>query len=245
MAFYKVTYHEQYRFATVHNFGCTFRCSTCSYKLRSGANGKPGLAYPEPERFLETQEIQDTLRQLAVGKVYFMGGEPTVARDLPEMLRFAKEELGVETRLGHTNGSRLPLPYLDGANVGLKAWDNDLHRALTGREREDIFQNVAAAYGTGIEIKVNVVFIPGLVDLDQVEAIAAWLGAIDRNIPFHIMGYIPVPGQPYSQPSQRQMASSEEVSRRHLNLVAISRLDSAQALNLSDRDDRFAVKRVL
>jgi pyruvate-formate lyase-activating enzyme len=71
--------------------------------------------------------------------------------------------------------------------VGLKAWDNDLHRALTGRERETIFQNVAAAYGAGMDIKINVVFIPGLVDVDQVEAIAAWLAAIDRNIPFHIM----------------------------------------------------------
>ena len=96
-----------------------------------------------------------------------------------------------------------------------------------------------------MDIKVNVVFIPGLVDLDQVEAIAAWLAAIDRNIPFHIMGYIPVPGQLYPQPSQRQMALSEEVSRRHLNLVASSRLDSAQALNLSDRDNRFAVTRIL
>ena len=245
MAFYKVTYHEQYRFATVHNFGCTFRCPTCSYKLRSGAAGKPGLAYPVPERFLETQEIQDTLRRLPVEKVYFMGGEPTVAWNLPEMLRFAKEELGVETRLGHTNGSSLPLPYLDGANVGLKAWDNNLHLALTGREREIIFQNVAAAYVAGIDIKVNVVFIPGLVDLDQVEAIAVWLASLDRNIPFHIMGYIPVPGQPYPQPSQQQMASSEEVSRRYLNIVASSRLDSAQALNLADRDNRFAVKRVL
>lgn len=245
MAFYKVTYHEQYHFATVHNFGCTFRCSTCSYKLRSGANGKPGLAYPGPERFLETLEIQDTFRHLPVEKVYFMGGEPTVARALPEMLRFAKEELGVETRLGHTNGSRLPLPYLDGANVGLKAWNDDLHRALTGQEREAIFQNVAAAYDAGMDIKVNVVFIPGLVDLDQVEAIAAWLAAIDRNIPFHIMGYIPVPGQPYPQPTKSQMALSEEVSGRHLHRVASSRLDSAQALHLSDRDDRFAVRRVL
>jgi pyruvate formate lyase activating enzyme len=245
MAFYKVTYNEQHNFATVHNYGCTFRCPTCSYKLRSGPTGRPGLAYPEPDGYLKTADIKEALLQLSIKNIYFMGGEPTVAKDLPEMLRFAKEELGVRTKLGHTNGSGIPLPNLDGANVGLKAWDNDLHRALTGREREPIFQNVAAAYGAGMDIKVNVVFIPGLVDLDQVEAIAAWLAAIDRNIPFHIMGYIPVPGQPYPQPSQQQMAASEEVSRRHLNLVASSRLDSAQALNLSDRDDRFAAKRVL
>ena len=38
MAFHKITYHEQYKFATLHNYGCTFRCSFCSYKLRSGAD---------------------------------------------------------------------------------------------------------------------------------------------------------------------------------------------------------------
>ena len=36
-----------------------------------------------------------------------MGGEPTVAKELDEMVAFAKLELGSETRLGHTNGSRL------------------------------------------------------------------------------------------------------------------------------------------
>jgi len=245
MAFYKITYNEQHHFATVHNYGCTFRCPTCSYKLRSGATGKPGLAYPGPERFLKTEEIQEVLRPLPIETLYFMGGEPTVATDLPEMLRFAREELGVGTRLGHTNGSRLPLPYLDGANVGLKAWDEDLHRALTGRERNAIFANVSAAHETGMDLKINVVYVPGLVDLDQVEAVAAWLAALDREIPFHIMGYIPVPGQPYPQPTEEQMKAAEILSRRHLRHVASSRLAPDHALHLADRDDRFAVTRLL
>ena len=245
MAFYKVTYNEHHNFATVHNYGCTFRCPTCSYKLRSGPTGRPGLAYPEPDRYLKTADIKEALRRLPIKNLYFMGGEPTVAKELPEMLSFAKEELGVRTKLGHTNGSGIPLPNLDGANVGLKAWDDDLHRTLTGREREAIFQNVAAAYGTGMDIKINIVFIPGLVDIDQVDAIAAWLAAIDRNIPFHIMGYIPVPGQSYPQPTVEQMIAAEHVSKRHLRHVASSRLKPSHALHLSDRDDRFAVTRIL
>ena len=44
MPFFKITYNEKYRFATLHNFGCTFRCGVCSYKLRSGADGVPGLS---------------------------------------------------------------------------------------------------------------------------------------------------------------------------------------------------------
>jgi pyruvate formate lyase activating enzyme len=245
MAFYKLTYNEQHAFATVHNFGCTFHCPTCSYKLRSGPQGKPGLAHPRPERYLEAGEIKDALRRLPIRNLYFMGGEPTVAKDLPEMLRFAKEELRVGTRLGHTNGNRIPLPHLDGANVGLKAWDEDLHRAITGQDRNRIFANVAAAREKGMELKVNVVYVPGLVDLDQVEEIAAWLASVDPDIPFHIMGYIPVPGQPYPRPTAEQMAAAEEAGRKHLRDVASSRLTPDHALSLADRDDRFVVTRVL
>jgi len=49
MAFYKVTYNEKHDFATVHNYGCTFRCPIYSYKLVSGPDGTPGLVYPRPE----------------------------------------------------------------------------------------------------------------------------------------------------------------------------------------------------
>lgn len=245
MAFYKLTYNEHYGFATVHNYGCTFRCPTCSYKLRSGPDGKPGLAYPAPERYLNTDEIKNALRQLSIKTLNFMGGEPTIARDLPEILNFAKSELGVRTVLGHTNGSGLPLPGLDGANVGLKAWDKALHRAVTGYERDQLFSKLKEAYEAGIDLKVNVVYVPGLVDIDQVENISAWLGSIDRKIPFHIMGYIPVPGQPYPQPTVEQMNGAEFASKKHLRSVASSRLNPDHALNLSDRDDRFTVTRIL
>lgn len=244
MAFHKITYHETYRFATVHNFGCTFRCPVCSYRLRSGADGPPGQAFPKPERFLSFGEVRAALLSVPAAKVYFMGGEPTVARDLPLVLDFARNVLKVPTFLGHTNGSRLPMPNLDGANVGLKAWGEKVHLAYTGREKGAIFDNFAAAFRAGMELKANVVFIPGFVDLDQVEAIAAWLATLSRDIPFHVMGYIPVPGQPYARPTEEQMAAALEACRKHLAHVASSHLTSEQALDLSARDDRFVVKQI-
>ena len=110
-----------------------------------------------------------------------------------------------------TNGSRLPLPDLDGANVGLKAWDEAVHLEYTGRPKQPIFDNFAAAFRAGLNMKANVVYVPGLVDLDQVEAIAAWLAALDSGIPFHVMGYIPVPGQPYPRPTDAQMEAAVAV----------------------------------
>ena len=105
----------------------------------------PGQVYPKPERFLAVDQMKTALRSVPFDKLLFMGGEPTVAKELPEMLDFGKNTLGVKTYLGHTNGSRLPLPNLDGANVGLKAWDDQVHLRYTGRPKQPIFDNFAAA----------------------------------------------------------------------------------------------------
>jgi pyruvate formate lyase activating enzyme len=189
-------------------------------------------------------EVRRALRSVPVEKVNFMGGEPTVATELPEALAFCKQELGVRTFLGHTIGLHLPLPNLDGANVGLKAWDDDVHRRYTGRERKLFFDNFAAAYRAGLEMRANIVFIPGFVDLDQVEAVAAWIASLNRSIPFHIMGYIPVPGQPYPRPTVAQMEQAVTVCRPYLDHVGASHLTVEEALNLVPRDDRFDVRQI-
>ena len=244
MPFHRITFNEKYRFATLHNYGCTFRCPVCSYRLRSGADGVPGHVFPKPEKFLTIPEMKDALRSVKPERVFFMGGEPTVATELPEMLVFAKLELGAKTSLGHTNGSKLPLANLDGANVGLKAWDEAVHKAYTGREKKPIFDNFAAAVAAGLEMRANMVYIPGLVDIDQLEATAAWLAAVDTKIPFHIMGYIPVPGQPYARPTEEQMAAAVAACQKHLFSVKFSHLTTEHALDLATRDDRFDVRRI-
>lgn len=245
MPFHKVTWHQQKRFATVHNFGCTFACPVCSYKLRSGADGKPGHAWPTPERFLSMEDIREALQSVDIDTLYVMGGEPTTARELPELLAFGKHKLGCRTVLGHTNGSLLPMDNLDGANVGLKAFDDEVHRRYTGRERSTIVENVERAFAAGIELRTNMVYIPGLVELDQIEATVQWLASMSRDIHFHLCGYIPVPGQPYNRPTDQQMTRALEVCRTHLDDVSSSHLTSEQALDLSSRDSRFAVTRLL
>lgn len=244
MAFFKITYNDKYRFATLHNYGCTFHCNVCSYKLRSGADGVPGLSFPRPDKFLTVPEMKEALLSVPLHKVYFMGGEPTISNDLLEMLDFAKNGLGVRTYLGHTNGSRLPLRNLDGANVGIKAWNEDVHMQYTGKPKNLIFHNFEAAVLAGMEMRANTVFIPGLVDVDQLETIASWLAGLNPNIPFHIMGYIPVPGQPYERPTDEQMTIATEACKKHLRNVAVSHLTSEEALDLTARDDRFAVRTI-
>lgn len=244
MAFYKITYNSKYKFATLHNYGCVFRCPVCSYKLNSGADGRPGYVYPKPEKFLTTEQIKTALSNLEIKTLYFMGGEPTIAPNLQELLDFAKETLKVRTFLGHCNGWKLDYKNLDGANVGLKAFDPRVHLQYTGREKEIIFGNFERAFKNGLELKANVVYVPGLVELDQIEAIARWLSELSPEIPFHIMGYIPVPGQPYHRPTAEQMELAVEVCKRYLHNVKMSHLTPEEARCHSSRDDRFAVTQI-
>ncbi|MBE6380321.1 MAG: radical SAM protein [Lentisphaerae bacterium] len=244
MAFHRITWHEQYKFATLHNYGCTFRCSFCSYKLRSGAEGRPGFAHPKPQRFLSVDEIKKVLLELQPEKVYFMGGEPTVAKELPEILQFAKTELKAMTKLGHTNGSMLPMDNLDGANVGFKAWSDDLHEKITGRPKQLIYNNFANAFKKGMALAANMVYIPGLVAEDEFKGCLEFLSSLSEDIPFHIMGYIPVPGEPYRRPEDEEMESITQLCRKYLKNVAASHLTTAEALDLACRDDRFRVKTV-
>lgn len=241
MAFYQITYNEKYNFATLHNWGCTFHCTFCSYKLRGGAESRPGFMTPKPDTFLKTADIKQTLTELQPDTVYFMGGEPSLAKDLDEIIKFAKTSLGAKTKLGHTNGSRIPKDGLDAANVGFKAWTPELHQKITGKPKELIYGNFTDAFESGINMEANFVYIPHLTDLDEMEGLLGYLSELDRNIPFHIMGYIPVPGEPWNRPTNEQMMLAEKLSREYLTNVHSSHLTSNEALDLSSRDDRFMV----
>ncbi|MCL2712753.1 MAG: radical SAM protein, partial [Methanomassiliicoccaceae archaeon] len=231
MAFYKVTYNSKHGFATVHNYGCTFKCPICSYKLVSGAGGTPGFAYPKPERYLTIDEIKAALRSVSPGSVRFMGGEPTVAKDLPELLDFVKNEMNVKTILGHTNGIDLDLKHLDAANVGLKAWNEDTHKFITGVDRSKIYGSFEKAAENGMELSANLIYVPGLVDIDQIEAVAEYLSSFE-NIPFHIMGYIPVPGQPYRRPTAEEMKEAQAAAQKHIRVVRYSHLSPEEVISI-------------
>lgn len=236
MAIYKITYSEKYRRATVHNYGCNFRCRGCTYKLKGD---------PRPERFLPVEKIHECLRRLKPEAVHFMGGEPTTNPELPELLAFCKQELGVITRLGHTNGSGLITQDLDGTNVSFKAFDEDVHRAYTGRSVAPNIENFRRSYEAGLEMRASTVFIPDLGGVEQVEKVAAFVADVDRMIPFHILGYIPVPGAPWRRPSEDEMDEAVATARRYLDRVTFSHFTSEQAKDLTQRDERFAVQRVL
>lgn len=236
MAIYKITYSSEFKRASLYNWGCNFRCRGCSYKLRS--------PYEPGTPFLSTQRVKETLKRLDIERVHFLGGEPTMNPDLPELARFAHNKLGAYVKIGHSNGSIMPPRDIDAISISIKAYTNAIHVHYTTVPNNDVLTNFAKAYEMGIEMDASSVFIPEYIDSDEIEKIAKLIANVDPKIPYHIIGYVPVPGAPWREPTQEEVERAAKTARKHLSKVTFSCLSPDEFLNLRETDPRYRSVRV-
>jgi pyruvate formate lyase activating enzyme len=177
-----------------------------------------------------------------IERIHFLGGEPTINPALPEFLALCKREFGLKTFLGHTNGSLLPLPHLDGANVGVKAFSDQLHRRITGFPGSIVLNNIKQAFAVGLELKVNMILIPHLVWYDEIEGMSEFLASLDPGIPLHIQGYYPVPNGPKRAPEKNELIEAVQRAKRYLTNVDYVLVDHNRIFNRPVMDERFRVE---
>jgi len=236
MPFTKVTYSPRFKRAAVYGDSrCGFHCRGCSYRLKP-----PAKAHP----LLTTERVEEVLAGLEVERVHFLGGEPTLNPDLAEVARFAHEELGAYTKIGHSTGIHIPPPHIDAISVSLKAVDDALHRDYTGVSNAPVLANFRAMYERGLQVDASSVFIPGYIGLAEIERIARFIASLDPEIPYHIIGYVPVPGAPWRGPTRMEVEEAAAVARRYLSNVTLSALTVDDLLHLQERDVRYQSVRV-
>ncbi len=212
----KVTYCERYRRANIYTAGCNFRCIGCSYKLRT-----------EEERdALTPEEVMDALKPLNLRRVHFIGGEPTFCPDIEAIAEFCHEKLGIRTKIGHSTGWNLPPDHIDEMHITIKAYSDDLHKEYTGVSNRRVLSNFRKIYSSGVVLSASTVLIPGMIDADEIERIAGFVSDVDPLIPFHITGFIPVPGAPWRSPTQSEISRAKNLAKQHLENVSTSCFES-------------------
>jgi pyruvate formate lyase activating enzyme len=222
-----VSYEEESCTAILCNHGCNWDCSICSYKL---------LGDLQPSRFLSTAAIIDVLSSVRIENVVLLGGEPLTCEDLDAIVGFAKEELEAWVKIAHSNASMLPPEGIDEIGVSLRAVTKRKHQQLTGAPNNKVLANIYKLYDRGIELKVSTILIPEVITLDEIKRISEYVASVDEGIPFHIIGYIPVPGIPWLSPSLDEMKAALRVAYKHLKNVTSSSLTVKDYLAISERD---------
>ena len=165
---------------------CNYRCSYC---LPDGyqAEGR--------SRFLELDEVRRLVRgfaALGMSKIRLTGGEPTLRKDLLQIIGAVSAVPGIRRIAITTNGTLLPRHVgawrdagLTALNVSLDTLDPRRFHAITGHDRfAEVTEGVEMALGLGFDsVKLNAVLLRGRND-DELPAWFDYLRGRDIAIRF-------------------------------------------------------------
>ena len=164
---------------------CT-QCDKCIDVCPSKSN--PKITTYSVERLIEfTKKHAQFLSGVTIS-----GGEATL--QLPFIIEFFKA-IKSDNALGHltcfidSNGSlseqgwNKVLPYLDGTMIDLKAWQNDTHLWLVGRENHRVLRSINLLAQHDKLHEVRLLHIPNKTDLlCEIDAVSGYL----KTLPEHI-----------------------------------------------------------
>jgi pyruvate-formate lyase-activating enzyme len=188
-----VTLIEPRERATAWHAHDTCRCCGSCILYGKRSSSCPGILDPEsivlgPQGFGPVRNI-----------VGFTGGDLTCNPEFyGECARLIHQHTGLWVLI-ETNGYGLTLKNLDylqdsGVDafwLDIKAYDDDKHKWLTGCSNDNILKLPKEILKRGFVLEVLSLFIPDLVESDELENIAQSLMAVDDSIPFTILAFFP------------------------------------------------------
>ncbi len=190
---------------SVGSYGCNMDCAYCQNCEISGADAS-GVAWKEisPESLVATALAYRPQGNIGLAFTY---NEPLVGYEY--VLDCAKlvKSSGLKTALV-TNGMILPepwerlLPYIDAANIDLKAFSEHGYKKLGG-DFEAVCGTISAAAGK-IHLEVTTLIVPGMNDdEEQMRNEVAWIASVSADIPLHLSRFFPRHRMANAQPTPK------------------------------------------
>ncbi|MCY0965028.1 GTP 3',8-cyclase MoaA [Parathalassolituus penaei] len=155
---------------------CNFRCNYC---LPDGYQGSGKTA------FLSLDEIRSAVgafAALGTRKVRITGGEPSLRRDLPDIIRAVASTPGIDTVAMTTNGYRLERSVddwvaagLTNLNLSIDSLDPAQFATITGHDvLPSLLRGLDRALALGLKVKINAVLLRGF-NFDQLQSFLDWV----------------------------------------------------------------------
>ncbi len=175
--------------------GCNFHCAFCQNWEISQAH-REGVV-PETRQITPDRVVEEAVAA-GVRSVAYTYVEPTVFIEfaLDSMVRARAAGL---RNLFVTNGYETPeaielvAPYLDAANVDLKAANDRFYRRVCGARWEPVRDSVIEMRRRGIWVELTTLLIPGLNDgRRELRAMAEWIATVvGPETPWHLTRFQP------------------------------------------------------
>ncbi|MBU7025869.1 MAG: radical SAM protein [Theionarchaea archaeon] len=152
----------------------------------------------------------------------FTGGDVTCCPEFyAECTRLIKKETDLYVLI-ETNGYGLTPDNLDilkraGVDsfwLDIKAFNDKVHKELTGVSNERILEVPQKIKDLGFVLEVLSLYIPQWVETDQIQKIAELLVKIDPEIPFTILAYFPAYKMTVRSPTFDEMADAYDAAKK-------------------------------
>ncbi len=181
-----------YSIATV---GCNFRCLHCQNHQISQWPRERGTVAGEP---LSPEQVVNRAVAAGCRSIAYTYTEPTIFYEYAfDCARLARQR-GLRNLFvtnGYTETAVLEeiAPWLDGANVDLKAFRADVHARLTGARLQGVLETLRDYRRLGIWLEVTTLVIPGINDdAEQLRGIARFIvDELGPQVPWHVTAFYP------------------------------------------------------
>jgi len=235
-------FHPGSRILSVGFVGCSFRCGFCQ-------NWHISQSIDVETRSISPEDLVKTAvreRSFAIAYTY---SEPLVHFEYVMDSAKLARKAGLKNVLV-TNGYLNPkptdelLPFVDAANVDLKAWDPEFYRHETGGKLEEVKRFITEAAGR-IHLEVTTLIIPTKNDDPaQIEGIARFIAGLDPGIPLHLSAYHPQHKYTLPPTPPGTVHRLAEVARKHLKHVYVGNLGAESSDTLCAACGNILVRRI-
>jgi pyruvate formate lyase activating enzyme len=175
--------------------GCNFRCPFCqNWQISQAPRAGEGL---RGHYRLSPEDVVREAKENGCRSISYTYTEPTI------FFEYAYDTAGLAKKAGLannfvTNGYMTAealdtiAPYLDAANVDLKAFRDETYRKICGARLEPVLDSIRRMRQKGIWVEVTTLVVPGLNDGEKELAdIAGFIAGVDPDIPWHVSRFHP------------------------------------------------------
>lgn len=178
---------------SIATVGCNLRCRFCQNWQISQASPEDYKGY-----LLPPEEIVKEARKLKAKTIAYTYTEPTVFFEY--MLECAKlaKEAGIKNMF-HSAGYINPEPlkeiakYLDGANIDLKAFNQEFYNKYSSGELKTVLQTLKILKEEGVHLEITNLIIPDVNDnMEEIKKMCEWIKKnLGSDIPIHFSRFYP------------------------------------------------------
>jgi len=182
-----------YSIATV---GCNFKCRFCqNADIAQLPSDRKGIIFGDP---CTPEDVVTAATRSGCRSIAYTYTEPTIFFEFAhDTARLAREAglLNVFVTNGYMTSEALHMiqPYLDAANVDLKAFNDDFYREQCSAKRKHVMETLQMMKSLGVFVEVTTLLIPGLNDdRKELEQLASFVAdSLGSDTPWHISRFHP------------------------------------------------------